>query len=381
MSHRHLTSTVLLVLLVATTSAEADPLGPAESGAGSSSSSRARASNKLNPAISFNGLLRAAWRKADTDDSSNAAPLAGPGTGIALEEAELILSASVDPYLKADATIAFEDAAEEGGEGFEIDLEEVYLTLVSLPRGFGLRAGKMFLPFGRHNLLHRHRYPFIQTALVNERLLGREALNEPAVEVSYLLPLPWFSQVIGVIGDGRNDELFEAAEPEDLMYMAHFKNLWDLSESATFELGGSALYGQRGSEGDAASRLYGLHTTYKYRPTRHSIYRSLELQGELMYRDRDAIDAEHDDDVATGGYVHARYQVARRWWLQARFGGVDYQDHGDENRWSFLVAFVPSPFSALRLEYATLDSVSGERDHQILTQLNFTIGSHPAHVY
>ena len=90
----------------------AEPAGPFES---SSTGDSARGSNRLNPAISLNGLLSASWRSTDTANDANPAnPLAGQGTGISLQEVELIASASVDPYLRADVIVAFEDAAAEG---------------------------------------------------------------------------------------------------------------------------------------------------------------------------------------------------------------------------------------------------------------------------
>jgi hypothetical protein len=358
----------------------AGPQGPTEG-------SGARPTSALNPAISFNALVRASWRRADTTEGGEPAePLAGPGTGVSLEEAEVVFTAGVDPYLKADAIVAVEDASDEGEEGFEVDLEEVYVTGLFLPRGFGLRAGKMFLPFGRHNLLHRHQFPFIDAALVNERAFGREGLNEPAVELSYLLPVGWFSQLVGAVGDGRNGELFAGGRRQDLAFLGHFKNLWDLSAAATLELGASALYGRRGE--DASSAVYGLNATYKYRPVRRAIYRAFELQAEWLLRDRDPLSGEGDGEDGeegiagdlAGAYVHARWQVARRLWLQGRYDRVEH-DGPREDRWSFLVAFVPSDFSALRLEYASLDPLRGDRDHQLLAQLNFTIGSHPAHAY
>lgn len=379
----HLPSICSVLLLTvsfvtAPSSAKCGNTGPQEDAARVADAASARVSNALNPAISFNALLGARWRNSDTGDPANPAePLAGRGTGLALDEGEVIFTSTVDSYFKADAIVAIED---EDGE-YAVDLEEVFVTALALPRGFGLRAGKMYPPLGRHNLLHQHQFPFIDPPLVSERLLGDEGLNEAALEGSALLPTSWFSQLVAVVGDGRNEDLFGGAEPGDLMFLGHWKNVWDVSDSATLELGASALYGKRGAD-DGSSRVYAGNLTYKWRPARLGMYRALELQAELMHRASDETAVDSGDGVdKTGGYAHARWQLARRWWLQGRYDRVDHEGPDDESRWSALVAFVPTEFSSLRFEYATLDPIRGDRDHQLLAQLNFTIGSHPAHGY
>ena len=73
-------------------------------------------------------------------------------------------------------------------------------------------------------------------------------------------------------------------------------------------------------------------------------------------------------------------QHSRRWWIQGRYDLLGVATGGNDSRLSGLVAFVPSEFSALRLQYSQLDE-DGDIVHQLLLQLNFTVGSHPAHRY
>ena len=148
-------------------------------------------------------------------------------------------------------------------------------------------------------------------------------------------------------------------------------------------MGLSALQGKRGPDGDASARVWGGDLTLKHRPLRRAIYHSFELEGEILRSEVDGFGA-HADERLTGGYLHARWQARRRWWLEGRFDRVERASAGsspEEERWTGLVAFAPSEFSALRLEYATLEPFSGDRDHQLLLQLNFSIGPHPAHTY
>src|SRR5512139_2180550 len=70
-----------------------------------------------------------------------------------LQEVELALQATVDPYVRGDVFLTFSD------EGVEI--EEAYLTTLSLPWGLQVKAGKIYTPFGRTSQLHRHQWTFI----------------------------------------------------------------------------------------------------------------------------------------------------------------------------------------------------------------------------
>src|SRR5690348_6068522 len=62
----------------------------------------------------------------------------------ALREAELALQSAVDPYAKADFILSFTP-----GEG--VDVEEGYLTWLSLPLGAQARIGKFRSDFGKFN--------------------------------------------------------------------------------------------------------------------------------------------------------------------------------------------------------------------------------------
>ena len=49
---------------------------------------------------------------------------------------------------------------------------------------------------------------------------------------------------------------------------------------------------------------------------------------------------------------------------------------------SVLLAFLPSEFSGLRLQYDYIqDRARTRNDHTIAFQYNITIGAHPAHAY
>ncbi|MDP6775251.1 MAG: hypothetical protein QGI83_00640 [Candidatus Latescibacteria bacterium] len=289
-------------------------------------------------------------------------------SGLSVQEVEVRLSAAVDAYLKGDITLAI-----PGTEGLE--LEEAVLTTIGLP-GVTLQAGKFYGVLGKHNTLHTHAFPFVDPPILGERLLGGEGLNEVGLGASFLLPTSWYSELTVQVLDGEN-ALFASEDGEDLAYLGRWGNLWDLSESSTLELGCSYAAGRNGH--GELTQLVGGDLTVKWRPLRRARDRGMTLQAEYLQA---RVDDGADVAVAGGMYALLQAQVSRRWWMQARYDllGLPKLEHEREQRFSGLLAFVASEFSALRMQY-NLNRHGEETVHQLVVQMNFTMGSHPAHSY
>lgn len=358
-------------------SGEPPASGPEPSERGSGRAIRA-ISRAFNPAISVNGLFaggylsrRDAWERATGFPFDN---------GLNLQEVEGRFTADVDPFLTADLTLTFD---QEG----DSDVEEAYVKLMQspwgrIPSGLGLRAGRFLVPFGRHNLWHTHQWPFIDQPLANHLLFGEEGIGELGAEASYLLPATWYSEIALAALAGDNKNLFgEKGGRGSGAYLAHLKNFFDLGESTTLEVGQSYLTGKSSDAGDPWTHVAGFDLTLKWRPLERAVYRSLVWQTEAIYLGRDR---EAAPDYHLGGiYSYIAYQFARLWWLQFRYDNfASLRPAGAErHRWTTMLALAPSEFSAVRLQYAYA-TAEGERDMQeILLQLNYTIGSHPAHNY
>ena len=356
----------------------------------SGSSTATGTSRAFNPAISVNGLFLGLHTSepfarepafghehegedghAENDEGVHAHAHAHGlphDTGLSVQEVEVQLSAFVDPYLKGDITLAV-----PGTEGLE--LEEGYLTTIGLP-GITLKAGKFYADFGKHNLLHTHAFPFVDPPVVSERILGGEGLNEVGLGMSALLPMAWYSELTFQILNGDN-ELFDSQNGGDLAYLGRWRNLWDLDDATTLELGGSYSAGRNGH--GELTHLIGGDLSIKWRPPRRARDRGLTFQAEYIQA---RVDDGVDTETVGGFYSFLKVQVSRRWWIQGRYDlfGLPRLQPERESRFCGMLAFVPSEFSTVRFQY-NLNHAGSESVHQLVVQLNFTMGSHPAHNY
>ena len=329
----------------------------------------------FNPAISVNGLFLGGYSSSPRRTTE----FAGLDfhNGFNFQEAEFQFTADVDPYWKANFILAINRAG-------EIELEEGYVTSEQLPydllpQNTSLKLGKFFAAFGKHNLLHAHQFPFIHQPLISQAAFGEEGLREPGLGVAYLLPTPWFSELTFQGLAGENEVLFRSSEEAKRRgaYLGHWKNFFELGDSTTLEIGNSYV-GGRSSNARRLAQAVGLDLTLKWRPPQMATERGLIWQSEYIYFTRDG-----NREKGGGFYSALQYQLARRWWIQGRYDllGAPKLDDGRAHRWSTLLAFVPSEFSAIRLQHSYTSQEGRSPLNEILLQFNFTIGSHPAHQY
>jgi hypothetical protein len=352
-----------------------------------------------NPEISLNGLMLG---RLGTDGAARGNSYSN---GFHLQEMELRFSSNIDAYFFGTATLAFHPVYEgshghshtehgpEESEGsddhhdhYEVDLEEIYVETLALP-GFSVRAGKFFALMGRHNELHTHYFPFIDAPLPHRTILGQEGLNEVGVAVSYLVPVPWYLEVVPQVFSAQNSSLFGSETLTDPTGLLFVKNLWDLSDNTTLEWNATGGYGANrfGSQ----SSLYNTALTFRWRPIEGGIYRSFSWTLEYLYADQRGA----GKDAQLGGLTTwAQYQFGRYWWLQGRFDTLNFPapHDGGTQVYSALLGYLPTEYSALRFQYdwvrAAEDDQShdhghGHSEHRLALQLSFSIGAHPAHLY
>lgn len=359
-------------------------------------------SRDFNPAISVNTLLLGRVADNSTDRAVN---------GADLQEAEAQFTAIVDPFWKANLVFAVhpqhehahdeaEDAEHEAG-GYTGHVEVAYVDGQEIPGGFALRLGKDYLPFGKHAPLHTHQYPFVDAPVAVRTFLGDHGLTDTGVRLAHDLPLPWYADLEGYAVDGKAS-IFDA-ESRDPALGARLVNLFDLSDDTTVEVSGSWLRGPMAAEylmaheeagpgGDL--QVWGADLTWKWVSSAATRGPALTVTGELIVPR-----PEEGAGDPLGWYAVARYRFARNWWLGLGTGAMkqdlpaeEHEGHDEDHAglWAWEevqeykanLTWVPSEFSAVRLEVAHFADQVGDADDTLVSlQMNFTIGSHPAHLY
>lgn len=336
----------------------------------------------LNPDISVNTLFL--YQNSNRGNDSN---VEDPN-GVKVQEAEMQFTADVDPYSRFNAVFSLHQDADTTvtptKREWAFEPEEIYADTLRVP-GINIRVGKFKAAMGRHNQLHTHAFPFIDAPLINSGLLGDEGLNDTGVSAAALIPgLSWFSEITlqGLASNTEDNGYFNSRSPNDTIGVAHWKNLWDLNESSTLEFGLSGAAGGNSFDDgtgvieNGATKLWGADLTFKWRPVEGGKYHAFVWSTEFLDRQIDnTLKKNHGRGYSSG----LQYQFAQRWWVQAR--SEYFELSGDSRKYTALLAFVPSEFSGLRLQYSHLDDGREQNEDKVLLQFNVTIGAHPAHMY
>lgn len=324
-----------------------------------------RSLTNTNPEISLIGDARAQWVSAGDRN-----------VDLGIHEVETAFRSTVDPYARADIYVAM--GSQDGD--IEFELEEAYLTTLSLPMGLQLRVGKFRSAFGKINRTHPHALPFIDVPAPYANFLGDEGLNDQGISASWLVPNSRFYQELTfeVTRGPTESPSFEVDDGNRLLYMGHFRNFWDLSADATLEVGLSAATGPNHSGN--ATELIGIDLTYRWKPLRYNTYRSFLLQMEGILS-RNHTGADRID--ATGFYVLGGYQIGRRWSVFGRLDHADLPGDADWNEYglSGTLGWYLTEFQ--KLEFGLRHGWARDLDSSWtgLVRLVFVIGTHGAHEY
>ena len=304
-----------------------------------------------------------------------------PSAAFEMAESEVSLQAIVDPYARGEFVLAF------GEEG--VDLEEGYVSFLTLPGGLIAKAGKMRAAFGKVNTLHTHVVPWVDRPLVTGNLVGGdEGISDAGLSVSRLLPNPWvFLEATGQVFRGSSGDVFTSTTPSHVSYAARLRAYADLAESTNVDLGVSYLNGHNGAAivnggvgGDYTTSLYGVDATMRWRPLRRSRYQSFIARSEIVWSRRQEPDGLQ---AAVGFYVSGDYQIGRRWFTGLRFdrSGRATASSLTDAGGSWTVTFWPSEFSQIRGQLRLTDYADGPRATEGLLQILFNIGAHGAHPF
>jgi hypothetical protein len=351
----------------------------------SNAQTRSIISNLANPAIGMSALFL-----------GEAVPNLNQASGIQFQEAELSVISTVDPYWTLTANLVF-GADPANGIPDIVEAEEAYATTQSIP-GLQIKVGELRAFFGKHGLLHTHAFPFIQSPIVMGNTIGMEGFKDAGLEAAWLTPLPWYCELTGGVytpvsddidGQGNHPLDFDSTSHDNIPYLAHLKNMFDVDDNTTVEIGASSLIGM-GDDG-LHHAVYGADLTFRNVPLVRSNQNGWILQTEYLKKvsfENGIYNQEND-----GWYASFQYRLSQLWWTGIRgeecFNttpdlNVDPTENslpGHVQRATVDVAWLASEFSEMRLDYSVARNDAGNVDNRIMLQFNYVIGFHPPHSY
>ena len=336
----------------------------------------------LNPELALILGVAGAW--FSTEDHLQTGEHDPERTGFNLQQLEMSLSSTVDPYVRFAANLVF---TEEG-----VDLEEAYGATTALPGNLQLRHGRVLSRFGRINATHPHAWAFADQPFAIGRVFGGEGNLGLGLELSWLTPLPWYVEIVGALSEATaptfyGDADLEVDSPLDLQATLAIEQFFPLSDDWSLLFGLSYASGPNPSSADARSAVYGLDLYLKYRPIGRASYTEISLQTEWLLRRRHQ---PGDVLVDWNGYAQLGWRFARRFSAAARWelgtpaagDALDPDWTEDRHRLAGVLAFQPSEFSRLRLQ-AGLD-LPGWADDPIASLFltcELSVGAHGAHPF
>jgi hypothetical protein len=298
------------------------------------------------------------------------------GNRISLREAEFGFSAAIDPYAKA----AFIFSKPSDGE---LEVEEGYATLLSLPYGLQAKIGKMRSPFGKINVIHGHDLPQTDRPDVYTSFFGEDGLIESGVALSKVLPTPWFSSVDVQLANGDTTPIFGRSSLDKPLTVGRWKNFFSLTDTQSLELGLSGAVGARGRDDrHRLSGVEGVDITYRWLPP--SQYHAFIWQTELLGAQLENPAA--GDRRLWGGYSFAEYKLNNRWSTGVRLDYTQHPELADASTGTWAVApyldFWESEFGRWRVEYKhNFGNEHIRPSDQAWVQYSVIMGLHPPHTF
>jgi hypothetical protein len=328
---------------------------------------QARTSPLTLPDISVIGDFQASYRN-NAERNFNAG----------INEAEISLQSVVDPYARADffLTIGKDPVTGE----FKFDLEEGYVTTLSLPAHLQLKAGKFKSALGRINPVHPHALPFISMPDAYENYFG-EGINDEGASLSWLIPNSLFYQELVLqVTDGPIDNPSFARSPGNtFLELLHLKNFFDLSANTTLEVGLSGITGA--NQFDFRTNIAAIDLTWKWKPLQFNTYKSFTWQSEAWFSNANT---SGEEVVNTFGlYSFINFQFSKRWFFTGMYSysNLPYSASTRENSFSTTVGWYATEFQKLELEGKAVTGNTEEDQYQVLFRWIFVIGTHGAHQY
>jgi hypothetical protein len=301
-----------------------------------------------------------------------------PSPAFQVEESEISFQAVVDPYARADLFLSFTN------DGVEV--EEGYVTFLTLPWDMQAKAGKFKVQFGKINTLHLHVLPWADEPLPFQDMLLQGQFDTWAAEgisLSKLIELPgdtYSEAYFQVLDNSTGADLFASPAKGDLTYDGQYRVFRDFGDDHNLEASFSYAYGHNGTSPTNTTSLQNAALVYRWKPLQGRPYRSFILRSEYFWSQRQQ---PGGTQKAQGFYVGGDWQLARRWFTGARYEFSDRAIDATKRDKGYVatVTFYPSEFSVLRGEFRQRVYAPGIKANEGFLQIQFAIGAHGAHPF
>ncbi|MCE9560359.1 MAG: hypothetical protein K8R88_15590, partial [Armatimonadetes bacterium] len=217
-----------------------------------------------------------------------------------MKELELGFAADVDPFLKAEAYIAF--AREDGKSVAEV--EEAFARYTRLGKGLSAKFGKIAGAIGHVQRNHTDQLNWLDYPLVIQDFLGGEGLRAPGGSLSYLAPGDRFHEFSLEALTPDDGPLFSGSDSGKPVMIGHYRTFHDFSEDLSAQFGASYANGPGANNGRGS--MMGLDMTMKLQPS--GTGRSLMLESEAYW----GKPGGPGQKTAFGAFAAATYQIAPR---------------------------------------------------------------------
>ena len=373
--------------------------------------------NKNYMNISFDGLFALAASSARDVDHIEVGDHDPQQRGFNARNAEIALDGAVDPYFEGFANIVLKL---DNDNATEIELEEAFMQTTNLPFGLQLKVGQFFAAFGRLNPTHPHTWEFADSPLVSGRLLGPDGLRGVGAQISWTLPVSWYSQFLLAMQNGRGGTGYSFRNPgdngifygrlttdrearglQDFVFIPRFENSFDLSSEQTVLFGASGAFGSNETGAHSHTQIYGGDFLYKWKSSHaEGGFPFVKWQTEAMYRRFEAgrgVDQSfpvsetfHD----WGMYSQVLWGFKKGWVAGLRGDYLHMTDseftdddtRQTRSRISANLTWYPTEFSKIRLQYnhdmlEENEFLAARDEDSVFLQFEFILGSHGAHKF
>ena len=404
--------------VVTSTSETSAPSGPATAPAAQSLTAPITIGSGRNYVnISLDGFFTLAYSSARDLNRVEVGDHDPQQRGFNARNTELAFDGAVDPYFEGFANVVFKL---DNDNETDVELEEAFMQTTSLPFNLQLKGGQFFAAFGRQNPVHPHAWEFADVSLVNGRMLGPDGLRGVGAQLSWIAPVPWYSQLIVAAQNGRGETAFSFRNPgddgiffgrrttdrelrglEDFVWIPRWENSVDLSPTQVVLAGVSGAFGSNETGATSRTQIYGADFLYKWKSaTANGGFPFVKWQTEWMYRRFEAgrgvdrsfpvTETFHD----WGLYSQLLWGFKKGWIAgirgdyydaeDSRF--TDDEDRQSRSRLSANLTWYPTEFSKLRLQYNHdfIDDsffLAGRDVDSVFLQFEFILGAHGAHKF